>query len=242
LNWRYGIVEVLRTVDVTKVYGTDRTKVQALYPTNLTINKGEFVAVVGASGSGKSTLLHLLGGLDYPTSGEIFIEGQPLSSLSEHQLSKYRRRKIGFIFQQFNLLPVLTVEENITLPVLLDGMDVDPFYIDELIRFLGLSDRKLHMPSELSGGQQQRVAIARALANKPSIIFADEPTGNLDSKTTKEVLSLLRDSVQQYHQTLVMITHDSEVAKFADHVITIQDGRITSLQGKVHNEDIYLTY
>lgn len=219
-------MDLLQTVDLTKTYGKGTTVVEALKPTNLTIRKGEFVAVVGASGSGKSTLLHLLGGLDSPTSGEVLLEGQMFSSLSEHELSIYRRRKFGFIFQQFNLLPVLSAEENILLPLLLDSKVVDKEYIKELIEFLGLSERKHHLPSSLSGGQQQRVAIARALSNKPSIIFADEPTGNLDSVTSAEVLKLLRDSIKKYNQTLVMITHDKEVSDYADRVITIHDGAI----------------
>lgn len=219
-------MDLLQTLDLTKTYGKGTTAVKALKPTNLTIRKGEFVAVVGASGSGKSTLLHLLGGLDSPTSGEIFLEGQKFSNLTEHELSIYRRRKFGFIFQQFNLLPVLSAEENIVLPLLLDHKVVDKEYIGELITFLGLSDRKHHLPGSLSGGQQQRVAIARALSNKPSIIFADEPTGNLDSVASAEVLKLLRDSIKKYHQTLVIITHDKEVSDYADRVITINDGAI----------------
>ncbi|MFT4416180.1 ABC transporter ATP-binding protein [Fredinandcohnia humi] len=219
-------MDILQTVEVTKTYGKGATAVEALRATNLTIRKGEFVAVVGASGSGKSTLLHLLGGLDNPTSGDIFLEGQRFSNLTEHELSIYRRRKFGFIFQQFNLLPVLSAEENILLPLLLDNRKVDKEYIGDLINFLGLTDRKHHLPSSLSGGQQQRVAIARALSNKPSIIFADEPTGNLDSVSSAEVLKLLKDSIKKYHQTLVMITHDKEVSEYADRVITIRDGAI----------------
>ncbi|TYR78389.1 ABC transporter ATP-binding protein [Priestia megaterium] len=219
-------MDLLQTADLTKTYGEGATAVKALKTTNLTIRKGEFVAVVGASGSGKSTLLHLLGGLDSPTSGEIFLEGQMFSNLTEHELSIYRRRKFGFIFQQFNLLPVLSAEENILLPLLLDSKVVDKEYIMNLIEFLGLTNRKHHLPSSLSGGQQQRVAIARALSNKPSIIFADEPTGNLDSVSSAEVLRILRDSIKQYNQTLVMITHDREVSDYADRVITIHDGEI----------------
>ncbi|MDZ5471334.1 ABC transporter ATP-binding protein [Bacillus sp. 31A1R] len=217
-------MEILRTVNLTKTYGKGITEVEALKETNISIQKGMFVAIVGASGSGKSTLLHLLGGLENPSSGEVIIEGQSLSQLSEHHLSIYRRRKFGFIFQQFNLIPVLTAEENIVLPILLDNKVVDKEYINELIQFLGLSDRRHHLPNALSGGQQQRVAIARALANKPSIIFADEPTGNLDSKVSLEVLDLLRQSIKKFNQTLIMITHDVEVSKFADRIITIQDG------------------
>jgi putative ABC transport system ATP-binding protein len=224
------IVDILKTIGLSKTYGKGTAVVEALKATNLTLKKGEFVAVVGASGSGKSTLLHLLGGLDFPSSGDILFEGQSYSNLSEHELSIYRRRKFGFIFQQFNLLPVLSAEENIVLPLLLDNKVVDKDYIEDMIYFLGLSDKKHHLPSALSGGQQQRVAIARALSNKPSIIFADEPTGNLDSVTSLEVLKLLKETVKKYHQTLVMITHDKEVSNYADRVITIQDGQI------VHDE------
>lgn len=219
-------MELLKTVDLRKTYGKGATAIEALKATNLTFNKGEFVAVVGASGSGKSTLLHLLGGLDHPSSGEILLEGQRFSGLSEHELSIYRRRKFGFIFQQFNLLPVLSAEENILLPLLLDAKVVDKVYIEELIDFLGLSNRKHNLPSSLSGGQQQRVAIARALSNKPSIIFADEPTGNLDSVNSAEVLKLLRESIKKYNQTLIMITHDKDVSNHADRIITIHDGQI----------------
>ncbi|MEW9095160.1 MAG: ABC transporter ATP-binding protein [Clostridiaceae bacterium] len=219
-------MEVLKTIGLSKTYGEGATKVDALKPTDLSINEGDFVAIVGPSGSGKSTLLHLLGGLDKPTSGKVFIDGIDIYSLSEKKLSIFRRRSIGFIFQFYNLIPVLNAEENITFPLLLDGKSIDNEYIEDLLDLLGLKDRRYHLPNELSGGQQQRVAIARALANKPSIILADEPTGNLDRKTNKEVLDLLKISTKRYHQTLIMITHDIEIASTSDRIITIEDGLI----------------
>ncbi|MDF2547582.1 MAG: transporter [Anaerosolibacter sp.] len=220
-------MDILKTIGLSKTYGKGETQVKALSNVDITIGEGEFVAVVGPSGSGKSTLLHLLGGLDRPTSGKVIVDGIDIYGLSEKELSIFRRRKIGFIFQFYNLIPVLSAEENITLPLLLDRKDVDHKYLEELMDILGLRDRKHHYPNQLSGGQQQRVSIGRALAYKPSIIFADEPTGNLDSKSSKEVLELLRLSVQKYNQTLVMITHDLEIASQADRVITIEDGMIT---------------
>lgn len=220
-------MDILKTIGLSKTYGNGETQVKALSNVDITIGEGEFVAVVGPSGSGKSTLLHLLGGLDRPTSGKVIVDGIDIYGLSEKELSIFRRRKIGFIFQFYNLIPVLSAEENITLPLLLDRKDVDHKYLEELMDILGLRDRKHHYPNQLSGGQQQRVSIGRALAYKPAIIFADEPTGNLDSKSSKEVLELLRLSVQKYNQTLVMITHDLEIASQADRVITIEDGRIT---------------
>ncbi|RXM68315.1 ABC transporter ATP-binding protein [Clostridium tetani] len=217
-------MEVLKTIDLSKSYGLGDTKVNALKNINISINEGEFVAVVGASGSGKSTLLHLLGGVDKPTSGKVIVDGADIYALSEKELAVFRRRKIGFIFQFYNLIPVLTAEENITLPILLDNKKVDKKYEEELINILGLKNRRNHLPSELSGGQQQRVSIGRALAYKPSIILADEPTGNLDSKNSKEIIELLRFSVQKYHQTLIIITHDLNIASQADRIITIEDG------------------
>ncbi|BDR67154.1 ABC transporter ATP-binding protein [Clostridium tetani] len=219
-------MEVLKTIDLSKSYGLGDTKVNALENINISINEGEFVAVVGASGSGKSTLLHLLGGVDKPTSGKVIVDGADIYALSEKELAVFRRRKIGFIFQFYNLIPVLTAEENITLPILLDNKKVDKKYEEELINILGLKNRRNHLPSELSGGQQQRVSIGRALAYKPSIILADEPTGNLDSKNSKEIIELLRFSVQKYHQTLIIITHDLNIASQADRIITIEDGSV----------------
>ena len=212
--------------NLNKIYGKGEVEVKALNNINLEINEGEFVAIVGASGSGKSTLLHLLGGVDKPSSGEVILNGTNLYSLKERELSILRRRKIGFVFQFFNLIPVLTAEENIEMPVLLDGGKMDKEYKAELLKILGLEERKKHHPAQLSGGQQQRVSIGRALANKPSLILADESTGNLDSKNSKEILELLKYSAKKYHQTLILITHDLAIAKEADRVITIADGEI----------------
>jgi len=219
-------MSLLRTNNLTKNYGIKETLVRALKSTNIQVEKGGFVAIVGPSGSGKSTLLHLLAGLDKPSAGQVFINDKDIYSMSEKEISRYRRRNIGFIFQAFNLIPILSAEENIKLPILMDGKKVDEDYINELMEILDLKERKKHLPGELSGGQQQRVSIARALANKPSIIFADEPTGNLDSKNSKEVLELLKGTIKKYDQTLVMITHDSDIAKMADRIITISDGMI----------------
>lgn len=221
-------MEILRIEGLTKTYGKDGNRVEALKGIDLSINKGEFVAIVGASGSGKSTLLHLLGGLDRPTEGKVIIDGEDIYSYKEERLAIFRRRKVGFIFQFFNLIPVLDVEENIALPALLDNDKVDKAYLAEIIKLLGLEDRKHHLPSELSGGQQQRVSIGRALLNKPSIILADEPTGNLDSKNSKEVIELLKFSAKRYNQTLILITHDINIAATADRIITIMDGDIVS--------------
>ncbi len=218
---------ILKTIDLIKTYGEKETEVKALKSTNLEIEKGEFIAIVGPSGSGKSTLLHLLAGLDKPSSGKVLINDVNIYDLSETEISKFRRRNIGFIFQFFNLIPILSVEENIKLPVLMDGKSVDKEYMNELMEVLGIEDRKKHLPGELSGGQQQRTSIARALINKPSIIFADEPTGNLDSKNSGEVLQLLTSTIKKYNQTLVMITHDNSIADRADRIITIADGVIT---------------
>lgn len=218
---------ILKTIDLIKTYGSKETEVKALKSTNLEIEEGEFIAIVGPSGSGKSTLLHLLAGLDKPSSGKVLIKDVNIYDLSEGEISKFRRRNIGFIFQFFNLIPILSVEENIKLPVLMDGKSVDKEYMNELMAVLGIEDRKKHLPGELSGGQQQRTSIARALINKPAIIFADEPTGNLDSKNSGEVLQLLTSTIRKYKQTLVMITHDNNIAERADRIITIADGVIT---------------
>ncbi|KEH98015.1 ABC transporter ATP-binding protein [Clostridium massiliodielmoense] len=221
-------MEIVRVENLCKSYGKGEAKVDALKNINMTIKKGEFVAIVGASGSGKSTLLHLLGGVDIPTEGKVILDGVDIYSLKERELSILRRRKVGFIFQFYNLLPVLTAKENIEMPVLLDNKKMDKDYLEELLSILGLKDRQNHLPSQLSGGQQQRVSIGRALANKPSIIFADEPTGNLDTKNSKEIIELLRYSVKKYNQTLVLITHDLDIANIADRIITIKDGEIKS--------------
>lgn len=217
-------MEVLKTIDLSKSYGRRDTKVDALKNINISINQGEFVAVVGASGSGKSTLLHMLGGVDRPSSGKVIVDNEEVYRMNEKQLAVFRRRKVGFVFQFYNLIPVLTAEENITLPLLLDNKKVDKEYMEDLLGILGLKDRRNHLPSELSGGQQQRVSIGRALAYKPSIILADEPTGNLDSKNSKEIVDLLRLSVKKYHQTLIIITHDLNIASQADRVISLEDG------------------
>lgn len=221
-------MEILKVEGLNKTYGKGENKVEALKNVNLSINKGEFVAIVGASGSGKSTLLHLLGGLDRPTDGKVIIDGESIYNYKEEKLAIFRRRKIGFIFQFFNLIPVLDVEENVALPALLDNEKVDKNYLNEIIEMLGLTNRKSHLPSELSGGQQQRVSIGRALLNKPSIILADEPTGNLDSKNSKEVIELLKFTSRKYSQTLILITHDVNIASMADRIITIEDGEIVS--------------
>lgn len=219
-------MEILKTIDLCKSYGSGDTKVEALKNVNISINEGEFVAVVGASGSGKSTLLHMLGGVDRPTSGKVIVDDEEVYRLNEKQLAVFRRRKVGFVFQFYNLIPVLTAEENITLPLLLDNKKVDKEYLEDLLQILGLKDRRNHLPSELSGGQQQRVSIGRALAYKPSILLADEPTGNLDSKNSKEIVDLLKLSVKKYHQTLIIITHDLNIASQADRVIGLEDGMV----------------
>ncbi|MFQ7596652.1 ABC transporter ATP-binding protein [uncultured Clostridium sp.] len=219
---------LIEVKNLNKIYGSGEAEVKALKNINLNIEQGEFVAIVGQFGSGKSTLLHLIGGVDIPSSGEVIIDGKNIYKLKEKELSILRRRKLGFIFQFFNLIPVLTAQENIEMPVLLDNEKIDKKYMNELLRILGLEERKNNYPSQLSGGQQQRVSIGRALANKPSIILADEPTGNLDSKNSKEVLELLKYCAKKYNQTLILITHDINIAKSADRVITIEDGEITS--------------
>ena len=216
---------VIKTENLSKVYGKEGNKVVALDNVNIEIEKGEFVAIVGASGSGKSTLLHQVGGVDRPTSGKVIIDNEDIYKLKEEKLAIFRRRKIGFVFQSFNLIPVLSVEENIKMPALLDHQKVDKEYFKDLVKTLGISDRLNHLPSELSGGQQQRVAIARALINKPAIILADEPTGNLDSETSKEIMEMLKLSVRKYNQTAIVITHDLSIAENADRVIKIKDGK-----------------
>ena len=217
---------ILSTQNVRKIYGTGESEVRALDGVDLKVEKGEFVAVVGTSGSGKSTLLHMLGGLDRPTSGTVTVDGKDIFSLKDEALTIFRRRKIGFVFQNYNLVPVLNVYENIALPVQLDGNEPNKKYIDSIIDMLGLSAKLDSLPNQLSGGQQQRVAIARALATKPAILLADEPTGNLDSRTSQDVLSLLKISSQKLAQTIVMITHNEEIAQLADRIIRIEDGRI----------------
>ena len=219
-------MEILKVENLTKSYGKDEAKVDALKNINLSINKGEFVAIVGPSGSGKSTLLHLLGGVDKPTSGKVCINDVDIYNLKEKDLSIFRRRNVGLIYQFYNLIPVLSVKENILLPAELDNRKIDKDYLDDLLKTLGLKERANHLPNELSGGQQQRTSIGRALINRPSIVLADEPTGNLDSKNSKEVLELLKLSVRKYNQTLIMITHDTSIALQADRVITIEDGTI----------------
>ena len=221
-------MEILKVENLNKTYGSNENKVEALKNINLSVYKGEFAAIVGASGSGKSTLLHLLGGLDRPTEGRVIIDGESIYDYKEENLAIFRRRKIGFVFQFFNLIPVLDVEENIALPALLDNDKVDKNYLEDIIGILGLKDRKNHLPSELSGGQQQRVSIGRALLNKPSIILADEPTGNLDSKNSREVIELLKLTAKKYNQTLILITHDINIASMADRIINIEDGQIVS--------------
>lgn len=219
-------MSILETKDLKKIYGSGEAEVHALDGVNLTVEKGEFVAVVGTSGSGKSTLLHMLGGLDRPTSGTVTVDGRELSTLKDEELTIFRRRKIGFVFQNYNLVPVLNVYENIVLPIQLDGNPEDREYIDQIIATLGLESKLQNLPNNLSGGQQQRVAIARALAAKPAIILADEPTGNLDSRTSQDVMGLLKISSERFRQTIVMITHNEEIAQMADRIIRIEDGQI----------------
>ena len=221
-------MSILEAKNLKKIYGKGESTVNALRGVNLSVEKGEFVAIVGTSGSGKSTLLHMLGGLDRPTEGEVFVDGKNIFELKDEALTIFRRRKIGFVFQAFNLVPVLNVYENIVLPIELDGEKVDKEFIDTIIDTLGLSQKKEALPNQLSGGQQQRVAIARALASRPAIILADEPTGNLDTKTGQDVLSLLKVSAQKFSQTIVMITHNEEIAQLADRIIRIEDGNIVS--------------
>ncbi len=217
-------MEILKTLHLSKTYQNGGNAVKALSDVNITVNQGEFAAIVGTSGSGKSTLLHMLGGLDRPTTGKVLVDGRDIFSLKDEQLTIFRRRKIGFVFQAYNLVPVLNVYENIVLPIQLDGNKVDEQFVQEIIRALGLTEKADRLPGQLSGGQQQRVAIARALAAKPSILLADEPTGNLDSRTSQDVLSLLKVTGQRFGQTIVMITHNEEIAQMADRIMRIEDG------------------
>ena len=219
-------MSILETRNLRKIYGSGDTEVRALDGVNLSVDSGEFVAIVGTSGSGKSTLLHMLGGLDRPTSGSVIVDGKDIFSLKDEALTIFRRRKIGFVFQSYNLVPVLNARENIVLPIQLDGRQVDEDFLDKIVNTLGLEKKLGSLPSPLSGGQQQRVAIARALAAAPAIILADEPTGNLDSRTSQDVLSLLKVTSQKFAQTIVMITHNEEIAQTADRIIRIEDGRI----------------
>lgn len=219
-------MEILKVENLCKQYGKGENKVTALDNVSFTVNKGEFVAIVGASGSGKSTLLHLIGGVDRPTSGKVFIDGKDIYKFNDDELAIFRRRQVGLIYQFYNLIPILNVEENITLPLKLDNKNIDKQRLDELIKVLGLEERRTHLPNELSGGQQQRTSIGRAMITNPAIILADEPTGNLDSKASDEIVTLLKKSNKDYKQTIIMITHNLEIAKVADRIITIEDGKI----------------
>lgn len=219
-------MEILRVENLTKIYGKGTTKVTALDKVSFSVDKGEFVAIVGTSGSGKSTLLHLIGGVDRPTSGKIYIDGKDITTFDDEKMAIFRRRQVGLIYQFYNLIPILNVEENITLPLNLDNREVDKTKLDELIKLLGLESRKNHLPNELSGGQQQRTSIGRAMITSPAIILADEPTGNLDSKSSDEIVELLKKSNRDYKQTIIMITHNMEIAKCADRIIEIEDGHI----------------
>lgn len=219
-------MEILKVENLCKQYGKGENKVTALDNVSFTVNKGEFVAIVGASGSGKSTLLHLIGGVDRPTSGKVFIDGKDIYKFNDDELAIFRRRQVGLIYQFYNLIPILNVEENITLPLKLDNRNIDKQRIDELIKVLGLEERRTHLPNELSGGQQQRTSIGRAMITNPAIILADEPTGNLDSKASDEIVTLLKKSNKDYKQTIIMITHNLEIAKVADRIIKIEDGKI----------------
>ena len=219
-------MEILRVENLTKIYGKGSTKVVALNNVSFSVNKGEFVAIVGASGSGKSTLLHLIGGVDRPTSGKVYIDNQDIFNFNDDKLAIFRRRQVGLIYQFYNLIPILNVEENITLPLALDNREVNNQDINDMLNLLGLEDRRNHLPNELSGGQQQRTSIGRALITNPTIILADEPTGNLDSKSSDEIVALLKKSNKQLKQTIIMITHNMEIAKCADRIIHIEDGRI----------------
>ncbi len=219
-------MEILRVENLTKVYGKDTTEVVALDHVSFSVQKGEFVAIVGASGSGKSTLLHLLGGVDRPTEGKVYIDGKDIFDFDDEKLAIFRRRQVGLIYQFYNLIPILNVEENITLPLSLDNREVNENKLNELLKTLGLENRRTHLPNELSGGQQQRTSIGRALITSPSILLADEPTGNLDSKASDEIVELLKKSSLDYNQTVIMITHDMEIAKCADRILRMEDGRI----------------
>ena len=226
---------VLKTEKLTKIYGNGEAQVNALSCVDFEVEAGEFVSIVGTSGSGKTTLLHMLGGLDRPSSGKVFVGGKDIFTLKEDELTVFRRRKIGFVFQSYNLVPVLNIYENIILPVELDGETADKDYIMQLVNMLGLGSKLESLPSQLSGGQQQRAAIARALASKPAIILADEPTGNLDSKTSQDVMSLLKVTSEKFRQTIVMITHNEEIAQLADRIIRIEDGRILTADRREYN-------
>ena len=225
-------MEVLKAVNLTKIYGKGENQVRALDGVSLSVEQGQFAAVVGTSGSGKSTLLHMLGGLDRPDEGKVYVDGKDIFSLKEEALTIFRRRKIGFVFQSYNLVPVLSVYENVALPVELDGKKADRAFIEEILDTLGILQKARSLPGQLSGGQQQRAAIARALASRPSILLCDEPTGNLDSRTSQDVLGLLKLSGQKFGQTIVMITHNEEIAQMADRSIRIEDGRILSSRGR----------
>ncbi|MBO5470657.1 MAG: ABC transporter ATP-binding protein [Lachnospiraceae bacterium] len=219
-------MDIVTMEQVTKVYGENETRVWGLHNVDLTVEKGETLAIVGASGSGKSTLLHVMGGVDTPTSGRIVVDGKDITKMNDEQMSVFRRRKIGFVFQAYHLIPVLSVEENIMMPILLDHRKPDKEYVEHIMELLGIVDRRKHLPNQLSGGQQQRAAIARALANRPALILADEPTGALDSKNGSEVIALLQNSVKQLNQTLVLITHNIDLAREADRIVKIADGEI----------------
>lgn len=225
--WEDAMMTILKTTNLKKYYGSGEMAVHALDGVNLSVENGEFVAVIGTSGSGKSTLLHMLGGLDCPTSGSVMVDGKEIFKLKEEELTIFRRRKIGFIFQSFNLVPMLNIYENIVLPIELDGNKPDKRYVKQIIQTLGLESKLQNFPNQLSGGQQQRVAIARALATKPAIVLADEPTGNLDSKTSQDVIGLLKVTGKKFNQTIVMITHNEELAQLADRIIRIEDGKIS---------------
>ena len=225
-------MSILKTVELKKYYGSSENEVHALNGVNFSVEEGEFVSIVGTSGSGKSTLLHMLGGLDRPTSGKVFVDGKDIFSLKDEELTIFRRRKIGFVFQSYNLVPVLNVYENIVLPIELDGNKVDKGYVKELINTLGIKEKLDNLPNQLSGGQQQRVALARALAAKPAIVLADEPTGNLDSRTSQDVLGLLKVTGDKFGQTIVMITHNPELAQLADRIVRIEDGLIQGRKGE----------
>lgn len=219
-------MEILKVENLTKIYGKDSTKVVALDNVSFSVEKGEFVAIVGASGSGKSTLLHLIGGVDRPTKGKVYIDGKNIFDLDDDKLAIFRRRQVGLIYQFYNLIPILNIEENITLPLSLDNREIDKEKVDEMLKLLGLTNRRNHLPNELSGGQQQRTSIGRALITNPTIILADEPTGNLDSKSSDEIIALLKKSNKEFKQTIIMITHNMEIAACADRIIKIEDGKI----------------